>query len=159
LAYGIRISNANGEPVMETDDSGELWLKNRLRVGTSDTSTVEIGYSPSENGETTVFKAYQSNEDGNIISSFTVYENGIMNATGASFSGYIEATGGSIGPVILSKENGITVTNSGFKILKTTDKGLESVLYSDADGLHITGDITATSGSFTGTINATSATF
>lgn len=158
LVYGLRISNANGEPVMETDDNGELWLKNRLRVGTNDTSTVEIGYSPSENGEATIFKAYQLNEDGNIISSFTVYENGIMNATGASFSGHIEATSGSIGPVILS-EKGITVTDSGFEILKTTDKELEPVLYSDANGLHITGDITATSGSFTGTINATSATF
>jgi hypothetical protein len=29
---------------METDDLGELWLKNRLRVGTNNTSTVEIGY-------------------------------------------------------------------------------------------------------------------
>jgi hypothetical protein len=42
--YGIRISNADGAPVMETDDEGELWLKNRLRIGTNDTSTVEIGY-------------------------------------------------------------------------------------------------------------------
>jgi hypothetical protein len=42
--YGIRISNANSAPVMETDDSGELWLRERLRIGTLDTTTVELGY-------------------------------------------------------------------------------------------------------------------
>ena len=29
--YGIRISNADGAPVMESDDKGELWLKNRQK--------------------------------------------------------------------------------------------------------------------------------
>jgi len=28
--YGIRISNAEGTIVMETDDQGELWLRERL---------------------------------------------------------------------------------------------------------------------------------
>jgi hypothetical protein len=32
--YGIRISNADGVSVMETDDSGELWLKNKLSIET-----------------------------------------------------------------------------------------------------------------------------
>ena len=63
-AYGIRISKVEIDeegtkkavPVMETDDSGELWLRNELKVGTGDTRDVSIGYldaTRNENGKDT----------------------------------------------------------------------------------------------------------
>ena len=31
--YGIKISNASGDPVMTTKDDGTLWLENALFIG------------------------------------------------------------------------------------------------------------------------------
>jgi hypothetical protein len=73
--YGIRISNADGAPVMETDNFGELWLKNRLRVGTSDTSTVEIGYLDAVREKTDFHEVIHA---GNGEKEFIVYEDGKM---------------------------------------------------------------------------------
>jgi hypothetical protein len=73
--YGIRISNAQGATVMETDDSGELWLKNRLRVGTNKTSTVEIGYLDAVRADTDVHEVIHA---GNGDQEFVVYEDGKM---------------------------------------------------------------------------------
>ena len=92
--YGIRISNADGAPVMETDDEGELWLKNRLRIGTNDTSTVEIGYLDAVRAETDIHEVIHA---GNGEQEFIVYEDGKMVAQGAEFHGAIYATGGKIG--------------------------------------------------------------
>lgn len=92
--YGIRISNADGAPVMETDDFGELWLKNRLRVGTSDTSTVEIGYLDAVREKTDFHEVIHA---GNGEKEFIVYEDGKMVAQGAEFHGSIYAESGKIG--------------------------------------------------------------
>ena len=79
---------------METDDEGELWLKNRLRIGTNDTSTVEIGYLDAMRSETDVHEVIHA---GNGEQEFIVYEDGKMVAQGAEFHGAIYATGGKIG--------------------------------------------------------------
>lgn len=94
VTYGIRISNAKGTSVMETDDAGELWLKNRLRVGTNETSTVEIGYLDAVRAETNVHEVIHA---GDGEQEFIVYEDGKMVAQGAEFHGAIYATGGKIG--------------------------------------------------------------
>ena len=101
--YGIRISNANGAAVMETDDQGELWLKNRLRVGTDGTSTVEIGYLDAVRAETDVHEVIHAG-DGN--QEFIVYEDGKMVAQGAEFRGTIYATGGQIGNMTIGEVEG-----------------------------------------------------
>jgi hypothetical protein len=36
--YGIRISDINGAPVMETNNDGKLWIKNELKVGIGENS-------------------------------------------------------------------------------------------------------------------------
>ena len=120
VTYGIRISNADGVPVMETDDAGELWLKNRLRVGTNKTSTVEIGYLDAvrENTET-----HEVIHAGNGDQEFIVYEDGKMVAQGAEFYGKIYATGGKIGNMeIQDIENAIRAP--GYKIEITSSKGI-----------------------------------
>ena len=94
--YGLSIANAMGQPVMVTDHYGELWLESSLRVGTTSTSTVEIGYlrdkvDPSnENIHEVIHAGDQGTE-------FIVYEDGRMKATGAEFTGTIIAEGSKIG--------------------------------------------------------------
>jgi hypothetical protein len=75
VIYGIRISNAEGAPVMETDDQGELWLKNRLRVETYESGRhVSIGKIDTEEAELKDHgrKIIDANN------SFIVYEDGHM---------------------------------------------------------------------------------
>jgi hypothetical protein len=98
--YGIRVANAQGAPVMETDDSGELWLKNRLIVGNNNTSTVEIGYLAGVRNGTNKHEVIHA---GDGSQSFIVYEDGKMVATGAEFTGIINATGGQIGGVDIAE--------------------------------------------------------
>ena len=144
--YGIKISDENGA-VMETDSTGELWLRNRLRIGVDSGSTVEIGYLKPTEGETEGETIHKVISAGQGDTCFEVYEDGTMMARGATFKGKIIATGGSIGSVSLS-ENGITVSGTGFQIL---DKEGKPQLYLTENGtLCVTGTINATSGNFNG---------
>lgn len=98
--YGIRIANADGAPVMETDDSGELWLKNRMRVGTEETSTVEIGYLNAVHADT---GAHEVIHAGDGDQKFIVYEDGKMFAQGVEIHGDIYAEGGQIGGLTIDQ--------------------------------------------------------
>ena len=130
--YGIRIANADGAPVMETDDQGELWLKNRLKVGTNNTSTVEIGYLNEVREGTQIHEIINA---GDKEQSFIVYEDGKMIATGGEFTGRIVATGGSIGGVdIADMDLGYEVRiecsgSSVFTDENSSDKILRAILY------------------------------
>lgn len=93
--YGIRISNLDGNPVLETDQSGKLMLQDKLTIATDPGKTVQIGNLGQDNtGEKVVinasdlFKVYQN---GSVVA-----ENIRINADGI-FSGEIYATGGSLG--------------------------------------------------------------
>ena len=101
--YGIRISNASGATVMKTDDSGELWLEDRLRVGTNDTSTVEIGYLKNVRQGTDIHEVIHAGDE---KQEFIVYEDGKMFAQGAEFHGTIYATGGQIGNMTIDDVQG-----------------------------------------------------
>jgi hypothetical protein len=94
--YGIRITNKNNIAVMETDDIGELWLKDRLRVGTAKTSTVEIGYlsNTRSDGKHEVIHAGNTGDD------FIVYEDGKVIAKN------IEVRGGRIGNMTIAELEG-----------------------------------------------------
>ena len=116
--YGIRISNASGAPVMETDDTGELWLKNRLRVGTNNTSTVEIGYLDDVHPKTNsheVIHAGKGNQE------FIVYEDGKMFAQGVEIHGDIFATGGKIGNLDVTSIG--QIEQAAYKMEITSDVG------------------------------------
>lgn len=116
--YGIRISNASNEAVMETDDLGELWLKNRLRVGTNNTSTVEIGYLDATRTETNIHEVFHA---GNGDQEFVVYEDGKMIAQGAEFHGGVFADYGQIGNMTIGDVQSGIESTKGIEII--ADKG------------------------------------
>lgn len=117
--YGIRISNADKEVVMETDDEGELWLKNRLRVGTNNTSTVEIGYLDATRTETNIHEVIHAGDTGQ---EFIVYEDGRMVAEGAEFHGTIYAEAGLIGGMTIGQvEEGIKNIENVTEAVKKLD--------------------------------------
>lgn len=104
--YGIYIADKQGKPVMTSMDDGQLWLRQALRVGVSDASTVTIGYGKEETETTTdengekVEKGTGHHEivyAGKDSNSFVVYDDGRMKATGATITGHIEAKSGKIG--------------------------------------------------------------
>lgn len=103
--YGIRIKNGLNEPVLETGDDGELWLRNMLSVGTSESQTVYLGYN--ENAIRTSSNAHEVFHAGDDANKFVVYEDG-----------YIQATGGKIGNLTISQ-----IEETGYKVKITTDKG------------------------------------
>ena len=102
--YGIRISNKNGV-VMETSNDGELWLKNRLNIGTTSGTSVGIGNL----GKDEVINANNN---------FIVYEDGSIKANEGEFTGTINAIGGSIGGVTISEW-----IDLGYQARITSNKG------------------------------------
>jgi hypothetical protein len=76
---------------METDSEGELWLRNRLRVGTEETSTVDIGYLSEKRDNTNYSEVIHAGDFSANQTPFIVYEDGYVVAN------YIEAKGGKIG--------------------------------------------------------------
>ena len=101
--YGIRISKVETDeegtekavPVMETDDSGDLWLRNELKVGTGSSRNVSIGYldaTRNENGkDTNIHEVVRAGGNNKNDTPFVVYEDGHVVAN------HIEALGGKIG--------------------------------------------------------------
>jgi hypothetical protein len=85
---------------METDDNGQLWLKDSLHIETASGNKIGIGKLSGEGFEAS------SQHGERIISAndnFKVYEDGYMEATGGSFTGTINATGGSIGGLTIEE--------------------------------------------------------
>ena len=113
--YGIRISKEvkiNGiptaVPVMVTDDDGELWLENRLKIGDGTSSTVELGYLD----ETRADGTHEVIHAGTGSDEFIVYEDGKVVAN------YIEANGGKIGNMTIE-----SIENRGYELVITSNIG------------------------------------
>ena len=131
--YGIRISNIDGA-VLETNQNGELWLRQRLSIQTNEEgNTVQIGALGDD-------EAYYQGV-GKVIDAsgnFKVFEDGHVEGTrahfsgGSTFSGEIYATGGQIGgltieewkdmgySVQITSSNGIVLKNQGSTTLTAT---------------------------------------
>ena len=103
--FGIRISDGEGAPVMETDSTGKLWLKNRLDISsTNSTYNIGIGYLNAVKPSTSiheVFNAHSTNPS--YGGEFIIYEDGSMKATSGEFTGTIYATGGRIGNMTIEE--------------------------------------------------------
>ena len=112
--YGIRISNAEGAPVMETDDEGELWLKNKLSI---ETYNKQVAIGKLDTQESKDIAHGSRIIDAN--NSFVVYEDGYMKATGGEFTGVINATGGSIGGLTIGQLEKI-----GYEVQITSNVGI-----------------------------------
>ena len=92
--YGLRIKDASGAIVMETDSNGQLWLKDKLQIGTSqDTYMVQIGNLGGSKDDEIDGPGQVINASGKFI----VYEDGTMEANAGRFSGVIIANDGKIG--------------------------------------------------------------
>ena len=87
--YGIRLSDANGYPVLETGSDGNLWLKNILTVGDDSNASVTIGYDRDAFRENT-----DSHEVFNANNKFIVYEDGFFLASAGSIGNFVVDNGG-----------------------------------------------------------------
>ena len=139
--YGIRISNASGAPVMETNSLGDLWLRNRLNISSTDNNfDIGIGYLDDIKSGTGIHAVVNANDK------FIVYEDGSMKATEGEFSGIIHATGGKIGNMTIDK-----VEQSVYKVIIESDSG---TIFKNGQGTKLLtaklyeGDHEVTTGSF-----------
>ena len=142
VVYGLQLKDDTGATTMETDDSGQLWLRDKLQIvgakyiGTSDSKIIEgkIYYTKNENG------------------TFSEVQNPITE----ELSKYFELT-----------TNGVSIGNLGRKTENSPNQIFNSnnnfIVYENgsifANNGVFNGQINATSGSFTGEINATSGRF
>ena len=123
--YGIRISNSQASSVFETGSDGNVWLRNTLSVGASDSPYVKIGYGSAVRANTTyheVFSATTNEGNANALS-FKVYEDG-----------YIIATGGKIGNMTIDQVQEATYkvvisSSNGFLLKPGTSTTLTATLY------------------------------
>lgn len=74
VVYGLQLKDDTGATTMETDDSGQLWLRDKLRIS----DTVSIGVL--ETGK-------EKNQIFNSNNNFIVYDDGSIKATQGNFSG------------------------------------------------------------------------
>lgn len=96
--YGIRISDRDGQPVIENISDGSLWLKNRLNISSRDgTYNIGIGYLDLIENDKKDEQNNPLHRTIDINNDFIVYEDGSMKATNGDFTGIINATGGTIG--------------------------------------------------------------
>lgn len=74
VVYGLQLKDDTGATTMETDDRGQLWLRDKLRIS----DTVSIGVL--ETGK-------EKNQIFNSNNNFIVYDDGSIKATQGNFSG------------------------------------------------------------------------
>ena len=74
VVYGLQLKDDTGATTMETDDSGQLWLRDKLRIS----DTVSIGVL--ETGKDR-YQVFNSNNN------FIVYNDGTVEATQGNFTG------------------------------------------------------------------------
>ena len=140
--FGIRIADVSGAPVMETDNTGKLWLKQRLDISSTTGSNynIGIGYLTGTKPSTTIHEVFNANN------AFYVYEDGSIKATSGEFTGTIHATGGTIGNMTINE-----VEQATYRTEIESDSG---TIFKNGQGTkHLTaklyrGDTEVTTGTF-----------
>lgn len=127
--YGLRLKDHLNQVVLEQSSQGKVWIRDELKIGTTDTSTVSLGYLKKYRNDETAIK----DEEGNIIGGvsqviragdsgtkqeFIVYEDGRLEATGGYFKGEIHADSGTIGGVSIQ-----TILGAEYEVLIEVTKG------------------------------------
>lgn len=181
--YGLMLKDDTGAITLETNDSGELWLRDRLSISTSDSSySVGIGNlgkathlgDNNEVVEDTLSQVINANDK------FIVYEDGSISATSGNFSGDITGSSGTFTGAIQAKEGRIggvqiiadsldgepfaTITENNFVLnsgaFSILNEKKEPVFYADENGdLVFTGSLNGASGTFSGKLEAASGSF
>ena len=146
--YGIRINNQDGNTVMETNQDGQLWLKEQLHVATSPIKNTEVIIGLSGNDENSAhgekiidandkFKVY---EDGYLVGNGVKFTNGYFEGNGV-FEGTITATGGQIGGLTIEQwkemSYSVRITSTAGTILKNGGTTLTATLYKGNDPVEI----------------------
>lgn len=156
-------------PGTTTYSDNQVWLTNNVLAFSSDgfaTSRLALGSISTTAGVKYGLVAeviYGNLLAGNTLTISNTRVDGqpsnfTLNETGATLTNASMTLTGANTKLIM---NPLDIESKIFRIQKRNpDTSYSDVFYADSAGnLHITGDITATSGSFTGTINATSGTF
>lgn len=166
--YGIRFKDASGAVTMETDDNGQLWLREMLSVGSQENDTgVRIGYNKELYRVDSEDNQYHEviHAGGSEKSRFIVYEDGYLEATGVNIKGTISAISGSFSGEInaISGTIGkINITDTGLDIREGTlniyNKEGDKVFSINENGGVILEQVEANSGIFNGEIIATNLT-
>lgn len=138
VVYGLQLKDDTGATTMETDDSGQLWLRDKLRISdyiyelTSDTIPVsgKIYYEKNSDG---IYKAIDITSIDSVVGYYELKNSGVA-------IGNLGLMGGEQDQVFNSNNNFIVYANG-------------SILAKQGN---FTGTINATNGSFSGEINATS---
>ena len=115
--FGIRISNTSGDPVMETDNTGKLWLKDRLNISSTNGGySIGIGYLEPVKPLTSIHEVFNVNNG-----AFLVYEDGS-----------IKATSGTIGGMSIEEveKNFYEIVSNKDKIYKIYSDGSNELTYS-----------------------------
>lgn len=101
--YGLSIKNKAGMEVLETNDQGELWLKDKLQIGSSpEDMKVAIG-NLGMDSDKLLRRVIDANNN------FIVYEDGSMVAENGTFKGKLEGAGGTFTGTL----NGVDGTFTG----------------------------------------------
>lgn len=158
-------STTIGNTVIANLDAGKI-TTGFLSVAGS----VKIGTNPSGSGssarveiDSTGFYAYDGSvATVSITNTGAAIFSGTVNATAGTFTGYVTAGTARFGAAVQTGKNGIYINANNYWYDDATFKvgdGTESMSYSSAGGLVVTGDINATGGTFTGYVTGGTARF
>lgn len=129
--YGLRLFNDSGAIVMETDDAGQLFLKQKMMIGpdiltTSYTYRAQLGILESykQDGQVTsvdaekIYSKIFSVKDLDGEETIAFYDNGLLKAKNVDIEGHIIATSGKIGNLTIED-----IQNSVKKIEINSNEG------------------------------------
>lgn len=116
VVYGLQLKDDTGATTMETDDRGQLWLRDKLRIS----DTVSIGVLETGKDKYQVF---------NSKNNFIVYNDGTVEANSGTFKGNISAISGTIGGFTIEDNrlfsNDVVLSSRGIEI---RNNGILSIL-------------------------------
>lgn len=154
-------SNTIGNTVIASLDAGKI-TAGFLSVAGS----VKIGTNPAGSGtsarveiDSTGFYAYDGSvATVSITNTGAAVFSGTVNATAGAFTGYVTAGTARFGAAVQTGKNGIYINANNYWYDDATFKvgdSSESMSWTSAGGLVVSGEINANSGTFSGTITAT----
>ena len=138
--------------------TGYLDVAGTVRVTTSATASGTGGFTPRIEINSNGFFAYDGTvATVSITNTGSAIFSGTVNASGGSFTGYVTAGTARIGAGVQTGKNGLYINANNYWYDDATFKvgdGTESMSYTSAGGLVVTGEINATGGNFTGYVTA-----
>jgi len=138
--------------------TGYLDVAGTVKITTSAAASSTGGFTSRIEINSTGFYAYDGSvATVSITNTGTAVFSGTVNATAGAFTGYVTAGTARFGANVNSTDDGIYINANNYWYdtgsFKVGD-GSESMSYSSAGGLVVTGEINANSGTFSGTITA-----